>query len=324
MTPQTQRLIHLLADGELHSGEKLSAILGVSRAAVWKQLKKLEAYGLEVIAERSRGYRLAEALSLLSLEALKEALPSDILDNYSSIVVANTTGSTNADALDLLAVQGGPSIVTAEYQDAGRGRRGKHWVSPYGANIYLSIAWPFYGGVADIAGLSLAVGVVTARVLRSLGLTAAQLKWPNDVYIDGQKVGGVLIEMQGEPNDQLSVVVGIGLNVRMPRMSSAQIDQAWTDLSSHGVNASRATLLQSLICALDEMWRNYSQQGFQAYEADWQALDFLRGKKVRVQLGDTYLEGIAAGVADDGAFLMRDAKGEVQRYYGGEVSLRPL
>lgn len=324
MGPQLLRLIEMLADGELHSGEKLSATMGVSRAAVWKQLKKLEVYGLEVIAERSRGYRLSHGLDLLDEHKLQQCLINAGSAAGNVLEVKSVTGSTNADALAKVAETASPAVVTTEYQATGRGRRGKQWVSPYGANIYLSLAWPYFGNIGDIAGLSLAVGVVAAGVLEKHGVADVQLKWPNDLYVQGQKLGGILIEMQGEPNDGLSVVVGLGINVQMPKTSSDQIDQAWTDVASHVARPNRQKLVQDLVIALYSMWQSYGDKGFAAYTGDWERLDFLAGKTVCVEIGDDPVFGIAQGVNEDGAFLLRDQSGELKTFYGGEVSLRPV
>lgn len=318
------RLVALLADGALHSGEDLSQILGVSRAAVWKQLKKLQDYGLYVDAERSRGYQLRQPLDLLDRDAICQHLETSAYSSYDDIHVFDAVESTNTVALELSEVSQTNSICLAEYQSAGRGRRGRTWVSPFGANLYLSFAWRYNAGVADLAGLSLAVGVAISEVLTAFGANDVQLKWPNDLYANGKKLGGVLIELQGEPNDEMVVVLGLGINVRMPEAGSIDIDQPWTDLTRIGCSIpSRSVLAAALISAVDEMWAQFVLQGFALFASRWRELDALQGQRVHVELGQEKIFGHASGVADDGAFLLTLDSGEVQRFYGGEVSLRP-
>ena len=122
-------------------------------------------------------------------------------------------------------------VCTAEQQTAGRGRRGREWISPFGRNLYVSTVWEFTQGAAALEGLSLAVGVAVAQALKGLGLPEVQLKWPNDIQHEGKKLGGVLLEMVGDASRQCQVVVGIGVNVAMPGAAANAIDQAWTDIS---------------------------------------------------------------------------------------------
>src|SRR5690606_2045397 len=158
------RLLHLLADGDYHSGEELGALLGVSRAAVWKHVQKLEHLGVELSSQRSKGYRIAGGLELLQEQAIVAAMPEGSAPPL--LVILPETDSTNSY---LINTQGLPTatVCLAERQLAGRGRRGRAWVSPFARNIYLSVLWRFEGGASVLEGLSLAVGVAITRALAS-------------------------------------------------------------------------------------------------------------------------------------------------------------
>jgi Biotin-(acetyl-CoA carboxylase) ligase len=180
-------LVRCLADGEYHSGELLGQIAGVSRAAVWKQLQSLQLLGIEVVSQKGRGYVIKGGLALLSSAALQSALDESAQQMVSKLTILQQTDSTNQAVLNAVPQGAGHGLVVlAEQQTAGRGRRGRVWASPYGANIYLSVGWRFSLGAAALEGLSLAVGVAVAHALKVLGYPQSQLKWPNDVLVDGK------------------------------------------------------------------------------------------------------------------------------------------
>jgi BirA family biotin operon repressor/biotin-[acetyl-CoA-carboxylase] ligase len=229
--PKTD-VLPLLADGEFHSGQQLADVLGISRTAVWKQLKKLEELGLEVEASKASGYRLPGGIELLDAQKIQSGLGTSASPVLTRLWLDSAVDSTNAEAMRQL--QQGPCaglVCLAEQQTAGRGRRGRSWVSPFASNLYLSVVWEFEGGAASLEGLSLAVGVAVAQGLENCGAGGIELKWPNDLLHQGRKLGGILIEMVGDAAGSCQVVIGIGINVRMPRQAGEAIDQAWTDLS---------------------------------------------------------------------------------------------
>lgn len=313
------QLITLLSDGDFHSGEALGAKLGISRAAVWKRMESLVVAGVEIERVRGKGYRVPGGLQLLNEKKLaaSAALPVEVL---------LTTGSTNAEALTRLqAGKSAPFALLAEHQSAGRGRRGRSWSSPFASSVYLSVAWRFAVGAPRLEGLSLVVGVVIAEALAAAGLgDRVTLKWPNDILIGGRKIGGVLIELSGNLEDACTAVVGIGVNGRLSEVSSAAIDQPWTDFyqaagQSMDRTAFAADLLQRLVVALSD----FSATGFGAWRERWLAFDALAGQRVTLNTVASNTVGIAEGVDHSGALLLR-VNGELQPFHGGEASLRPV
>ncbi|HEY7776219.1 MAG TPA: bifunctional biotin--[acetyl-CoA-carboxylase] ligase/biotin operon repressor BirA [Kineobactrum sp.] len=317
-------LVPMLADGEFHSGQALADALGVSRTAVWKQLKRLEELGLQVESAKGLGYRVPGGVELLDEIAVRAGLNTPALGLLQELQLLETIDSTNAEALRRIAGGAGAGLVCcAELQTAGRGRRGRTWVSPYARNMYLSLVWEYHEGAAALEGLSLAVGVAVVRALARLGLPALQLKWPNDLLFNGAKVGGVLLEMAGDATGRCQVVLGVGINVAMPAAAATTIDQAWTDLTSIAGSAlvSRNTLLASLLNELLPLAAGFSATGFAPWQAPWMALDAHADTAVILQSGDQRQAGIARGVNGRGALQLETSVG-VTSIYGGEISLR--
>ncbi len=322
VAPADGAVIRQLADGRFHSGEELGALLGISRAGVWKRLQRLERLGLAIESVRGKGYRIPGGLSLLDEGAVRAAGGASL--QALDIHLLEVTQSTNADALTLSA--GGlprPLAILAEYQSAGRGRRGRDWQSPYGSNLYVSLACQFSGGAAVLEGLSLAVGVAVAETLAATGLgERVQLKWPNDLWVGGRKVGGILVELAGEMDGRCVPVIGVGINCAMPQAAAQQIDQPWTDLARElGASVDRNQLAGSLLAALLDMLAVFRAQGFAGLRERWQALDGCQGKAVNLLLGERRIRGVARGVNEQGALLL-EVDGNIERFHGGEMSLR--
>lgn len=318
------RLLEILTDGEFHSGEELGEELGISRAAVWKQLQKIESVlSLRFESIKGRGYRLPDGLELLSREQIVEKIPP----GYSRLLyIERQIDSTNRFALDLARAGAGRGcVVLAEQQLAGRGRRGRAWVSPFARNIYCSIVWEFDSGAAALEGLSLAVGVGVVRALSMSGVRGVALKWPNDVLYDQRKLAGILIEMSGDVSGRCQVVVGVGVNVSMASSPDVErIDQPWVDASTvAGRAVSRNELAANLVVQLLRVLEQFERDGFRGFQGDWAALDCFYGRSVSVHLGDGAIHGVAAGVDDSGALIIDTDVGR-QWFYGGEVSLRAL
>lgn len=314
-------ILSLLADGEFHSGEELGQVLGVSRAAVWKQLQKLSDTGLELESVKGKGYRLPGGYSPLDAARIRAELPARAADLLSSLDVLQQTTSTNTElAARIRSGHGSGTVCVAEQQTAGRGRRGRQWLSPYGRNLAFSVLWEFEGGAAALEGLSLAVGLILAEALAKMGVEGMQLKWPNDVLCRGRKIAGILLEMQGDAAGRCQVIVGIGVNVDVP--SDAPIDQAWTDLRRECEgDVDRNSLLAALLAPLLELLASYETLGFAEYRERWEALDYLRDQASVLHLGDERVQGICRGVAANGALRFEGASG-IELISGGEVSLR--
>lgn len=324
MSELQNKILQRLKDGEFHSGESLGEHLGVSRTAVWKQLQKMEAMGLQLESVKGTGYRVAAGFELLDQQQIRSQLTVSSALKPSQLEIFQSIDSTNrylrerADNPDYAR-----SIVLAESQSGGRGRRGKTWVSPFAANIYMSILWDFERGAEALEGLSLAVGVAVRRALLEVGVEDVQLKWPNDIYIGHKKLGGILLEMLGDPAGQCSVVVGVGINVSMPVQAAEAIDQDWTDISSQLAGPiSRNRLAASLISHILVVLDSFQISGFGPYRDEWQSADAFRGQQATVTTVRDVISGTVVGVDNDGALQMKLADGEIQRFIGGELSLR--
>lgn len=319
------QLLQVLADGEWHSGQALADAAGVSRVAMWKQLQKLQEAGIALEAVKSVGHRIVGGLDLLNEGDVQNALSNAAKSLIGELQVLQQTDSTNRVCQEAMNDRVAPNkaiVISAEQQTAGRGRRGKAWVSPYARNMYLSVGWQVQGGAAALQGLSLAIGVAVVRALQDLGVTTAQLKWPNDVVVGRQKLGGILIELTGDMAGPCSVVVGMGLNVNMPEYAQDGIDQAWTDVYQQGVKPARAALIAGVLNQVLPLLKHWEQSGFEPWREAWQTLDAYRDQPVNILMGDKRIAGTERGVDRDGAIQIETTLG-LQSFHGGEVSLRP-
>jgi BirA family biotin operon repressor/biotin-[acetyl-CoA-carboxylase] ligase len=195
-------------------------------------------------------------------------------------------------------------------------------VSPFASNIYLSLRLSTNSGLGAFEGISLAVGVAVARALRELGVVGAQLKWPNDVLWSGRKLGGILIEVIGDPSGVCHLVVGLGLNLKTEKSMTQAIDQPWVALdaiipSPPGRNEVASCLLNYIVPLLND----YELHGFSAYKAEWEGLNAHANKSVDLFMGVNQTSGIMCGVNTSGALLLETQKG-IEVFHGGEVSLR--
>ena len=315
-------LLDILADGEGHSGEAIGERLGVSRAAVWKLVDQARHAGLEVLAAPGAGYHLRAPMTPLDSGRIAEVL-GDHAKRYERVEVCLATGSTNEDLLGLARSLQRPVALLAEHQSAGRGRRGRAWHSPLGASLYLSVAWPLRLPVAGLSGLSLAAGIALADALDASFGTRTGLKWPNDLYLGGHKLGGILVEVTGSPEGPCVAVIGIGLNCRLPEEGNEAISQPWTDLHrATGGDVDRNHLAAALLISLSQELPRFEQQGFAPFVERWNARDILRDQPVTLLLGEETAEGVARGVGDLGALLL-EQEGQVRSIAAGDVSLRP-
>ncbi|WP_339525722.1 bifunctional biotin--[acetyl-CoA-carboxylase] ligase/biotin operon repressor BirA [Pseudomonas sp. EA_35y_Pfl2_R111] len=313
-------LLKLLQDGRFHSGEALGAALGVSRSAVWKQLQALQAeLSLPLHKVRGRGYRLEAPLQLLDADWLNTQVNAP---QWQACVLPSVD-STNAEALRLLpAAQSLPYYVLAERQTSGRGRRGRSWVSPFGENLYYSLVVRVEGGMRQLEGMSLAVGLALLQVIRALGVTEAGLKWPNDVLVGDRKLAGILLELSGDPADVCHVVIGIGLNVNMLAADSGAIGQPWTSVRAElGRTLNRNELVAELNRQLSRYLDIQLREGFAALQDEWQACHLWQGRRVALTAGGEPIEGEVLGVDRSGAIRLR-INGVERSFSGGELSLR--
>jgi BirA family transcriptional regulator, biotin operon repressor / biotin---[acetyl-CoA-carboxylase] ligase len=326
-TPLVAQVFQALADRQFHSGEELAEALEVSRSAIWKAVRQLEDLGAGLHAVRNRGYRLARGGAPLAAAQIREALPREVRAVVTRIDTAWSVDSTNTVLLARPNVQPGTSEVQlAEYQRAGRGRRGRAWLAPLGGAICLSLSWTFAAVPEDLGGLGLAIGVCALRALRGLGVAAAALKWPNDLLLADQKLGGVLIELRAESAGPACVVIGIGLNVALGEAQLAEIRRtgtAATDLASAGAaplgrNAIAAALIAECVRGL----ATFASDGLKPFLSEWRAADALQGRPVKVTGAEGDSRGLARGIDLHGALLVETPQG-LKRFLSGDVSVRP-
>jgi len=315
-------LLRYLCDGKFHSGETLAQQLGVSRTAIWKSVKVIQRrFNLRIDAVNGRGYRLAHPVELLDATIIRQALqPSS---KACDIQILFSIDSTNRYLLELAAKKDSHEVIVfAEYQTAGKGRLGRTWVSPFGANIYFSLLWKFKIVPAALSGLGLAIGVAIARVLRHLAVPDVKLKWPNDILCQGRKLCGILIEMQGEMSASAMVVIGVGLNVKMTPEDAEAIDQPWIDLQrAGGIGISRNQLAAALINEIISVLILFEECGLQPFLAEWRDFDCYKDQSVILQVAEQKITGIARGIDDNGALLLEDQR-LLRRFYSGDVRLR--
>jgi len=316
-----QRLASYLSHTDTRSGEAIAHELGCSRTAVWKHVENLRALGIEIDAVAGRGYLLREPLELLDSVSILEELDPTTRKKLGVLNIESSLDSTNSALRRLCVEDQHAAVILAEHQSGGRGRRGRQWFSPYGRNLYLSMGWMFDKALSELGCLPLVVALATSQALRRAGLKDHKVKWPNDLMLDGQKLCGCLVEVQGDSQGPCHAVLGVGINVHMPAsVASAGIDQPWTDLHSHLPGYSRNSLAALLLEELTYGLILFAGQGFAPFRDQWQQMDGLYGQSIDVQAGDSVIQGTAAGIDDSGALLLDTGK-EVLKLHSGEVSL---
>ncbi|CAI1868852.1 Bifunctional protein BirA [Serratia quinivorans] len=309
------KLISILADGDFHSGEHLGELLGMSRAAINKHIQTIREWGLDVFTVPGKGYSLPSPIQLLDVERIL----GQLVDKR--VTVLPVVDSTNQYLLDRIAeLQSGDACV-AEYQQAGRGRRGRQWISPFGANLYLSMFWRLEQGPAAAMGLSLVIGIVMAEVLKGLGAQDVRVKWPNDLYLNDRKLAGILVELTGKTGDAAQLVIGAGINLAMRETNANAINQGWINLQEAGINIDRNELAATLLNELRQSLQQFEIEGLAPFIARWRALDNFIDRPVKLLIGEQQIFGIARGIDQQGALLL-DQDGVIKPFIGGEISLR--
>jgi len=316
-------LLRRLSDGRFHSGEALAREFSVSRASICNVLAHAQTLGLTLHAVRGRGYRLPGTVEWLDAQAVAAHLGG--LRKDFEVRVLDSVDSTNR-ALMAAALDGAPggTLVCAEHQTAGRGRRGRSWHSVPGGSLTFSLLWRYDTGLQSLAGLSLAAGLAVARAVNRYSAHPVGLKWPNDVVVGPRKLAGILVEVQGDMDGAAFAVVGIGLNVRLGEVQREGIDQAVVDLAELGVTVGRNRLLAECLAELHAVGEQFRAHGFAALREAWQALDVYAERPVVLRMPDGRTQrGVAAGVDDTGALRLRPEQGaEPVTLTGGEMSLR--
>ena len=318
-------LLQALADGHFHSGEALACQLGITRAAIWKQVKRLaQELELQIDAVPGRGYRLNQPLELLDIVQIESHLSPSARGLIQQLHIHPSIESTNTWLMrEAARAAASGTVCLAEHQSAGKGRHGRQWISPFGQNIYLSLLWRFERSPSELSGMSLAAGIGVLRTLRQLACREAGLKWPNDILWRGKKLAGLLLEVAGEAAGPAHLVIGVGLNLQLDPTTAA-IDQPWIDLASiPEVNEySRNELVARLLENLLEIIIVFEQTGLSGFIEEWDRYDLLKGSQVVVHNASRSYQGEHLGIDTNGGLRLRIA-GEIRTFWAGEVTLRP-
>ena len=322
MSNLTFPILHLLADGQFHSGEALAQQFKVTRATIWNAIKHAETLGITIFSVRGRGYKLPQAIEFLDKNAVLSAIGEQ--QEWFNVIILDEVASTNTYLMQQKNVAHA-TCVAAHIQTKGRGRRGRTWVSQLGASLTFSLVWRFQCGAAALSGLSLAVGVALMRTLLSVDINQAQLKWPNDILINGKKLAGILIELQGDLDGPSTAVIGVGINLNLPKALIEAIDQPTTDLNTVSNNPiNQNLLLGTLLKHLAEVLSQFELLGFVGLRDEWVGYHAYHQQPVRMLLPNgTEVLGVVKNVADDGILLVETALG-LQRFSAGEISLRAV
>ncbi|GAB6263838.1 bifunctional biotin--[acetyl-CoA-carboxylase] ligase/biotin operon repressor BirA [Photobacterium sp. CCB-ST2H9] len=309
-------LIRTLADGQFHSGEALGEVMGISRAAISKHIKVIQEWGLDVHRVQGKGYRLAAGFELLDETAILAQV------DCPSLSLVPVIDSTNQYMLDRIGQLPKGAVCLAEYQQAGRGRRGRQWLSPFGSNLYFSMYWRLDAGVAAAMGLSLVVGLAVTKTLQKLGAKDIKVKWPNDLYYQDKKLAGILVEMSGKAGDAAHLVIGMGLNLTMTNTDPETVGQPWANLAEAcQPMPDRNQLAAAIIAEMTETLQRYEDVGMAGFVDEWDQYDNFLGRPVKLLMGEKVIRGIARGINPQGALLLETEQGLVP-YLGGEISLR--
>jgi len=326
LNPNIGRLITILSDAEIHSGADLAKKLKMTRAGVWKLIQRLEHYGIPVESFKARGYRLTSPISLYDEKQIRRLIKPADANKKIRFEIYETMPSSNQYLKTEISNQGLPqneiTICLTEQQTEGRGRLKRKWHSPFGSNIYCSCHYPFQLEMSELAGLSLVVSIAIMRALHSLGIREdVGIKWPNDIFWQGKKLGGSLIELIAEANHISHAVIGIGLNVNM--VEAKKIDQPWVSLSQilgehQDKNQILTTLLNNLLICLDE----FNVSGFTEFAKEWKQYDLLKDRKLTLLNGSKKVQGQAAGIDREGCLLLKLSNNKIKSFSSGDVTIQ--
>ncbi len=318
-------ILQALKNGEFISGQLLGEQLGISRAAVAKHIKSLCELGLDIYKVNNKGYCLNQEIALISQHRLesefqKLAGHTGNFETYASI------DSTNTELMQRLASKQAltsGTVIVAEMQNAGRGRRGRVWQSPFGANLYYSYYWLLDDGLQAAMGVSVAVGLAVFDCIKALYNVEVSLKWPNDILVNNHKLAGVLVELDGQPEGPCHLVIGIGLNIAMPERASEHIDQAWIDLKRLGMQVDKNVLIAQLTYCLEQRLAQYQLSGLSDMYQEWNNVNAFAEQLVTLNTGQKTWRGICVGIDQQGGLILRQ-DGNEKTYYGGEISVRKV
>lgn len=322
MTPHqlpstTFKIVDILSDCKIHAGTNIAATLGISRTAVWKVIKRLKEYNLP-IESKHQGYHLNFPLILLDKKKIEDLLK----DPRVTLEVFETIPSTSHYLRNKTPLKS-MSFCLAEHQSKGRGRLGRSWSSPFGRNIYCSFSYTFNKDISEMSGLSLVIGILIANALESLNPKLKPLlKWPNDIYLNDQKVGGILIDLIAEAHGNCTAIISVGLNVNMKDVPLDGVDQPWCSLE-HVLNEKldRNVVIVRMVESILKGMDVFHEVGIEPFLPEWKRYDLLEGKKVSVSTGKETLSGISRGISLLGYLLLEHPSGDVEKFSYGDTTL---
>lgn len=313
------RLLKLGSPG-YSSGQAISDGLGISRTAVWKHIKALRAMGFAIKAVPSKGYALDTMRLPFNGVEIASTLSSALVGR--KIYFYESLSSTSIKAFELArAGEAEGAVVIAETQTGGKGRVGRRWESPSGVNLYASVILRPDVAPSNAHELTFVSAVAVAEAVASLTGARPEVKWPNDILIDGRKAAGILLEMSSETDRVNFVVAGIGLNVNSrSQMYSEDVGARAISLSEKtGMLLDRAEVARRVFTSIDKWYRIYFEKGFASVLGEWRGYFSSVGAEVRVASFGKILEGVCVGVGSDGALLLKTRSGAVERIVAGDV-----
>ncbi|KTC81406.1 biotin--[acetyl-CoA-carboxylase] ligase [Legionella brunensis] len=325
ISPIQLKLIQQLADGGCYSGSVLGEQLGVSRTAIWKHIRQLIEMGLPIKRLPQQGYQLTSSMQLLNEPAIRHYLAVYHFTSPINFHLFTTIDSTN-QFLKSLPNTHNLDICCAEMQTQGKGRFGRHWVSPFGENIYCSSRWELNCCLSQLSGLSLVVALAILTSLKDSQIKEdIQLKWPNDLLWHDKKLCGILIEIMAETHGNAQVIIGIGMNVNTPTHKQPLPDKPWCSLYEiTGKKHDRNLLLANLIYRLHVYMEQFLELGFAKFHDEWHEVDYLAGKFITVSQPTGSIQGYACGINELGQLGLKDEQGIIHYLSSGDTSLSAI
>ena len=318
------KALYILSDGNFHSGEKMAADMGCSRVTVWKSIYELKSLGINIFSVKKKGYRLPKKISFFNIQNIQRELGE--LNQFVNLELLNVIDSTNKYLNTSANIKPHASVVIANIQTKGKGRRGRSWQASVGESLSMSILWKFDKGASGLSGLSLVVGVAIQRLMKKIGINNSFLKWPNDLLIlEGDaylKLAGVLIELQGDLESRCSAVIGVGLNYDLSNDILNNIDQPATNIKKYlhsdiDLNQLSAMLIKEIINALSEFEKN----GFLSVKEEWLSYNAFKDKTISfIKSGGEVITGQIVDLENDGALKIMQDNGIHETLISGEVS----
>lgn len=295
----------------------------ITQYLIYQRLQFFQTCGIEFEILDPNYCQLRSSLDLLDVDKIRAGIPQTINTHISTIERHNFVESTNSVLLNDAPEKQHAKICLAEYQTAGRGRHGRHWLAPFASGLCLSLGWQFKSPVQQLQLISLLPAVALIRVLHKKGLRDACVKWPNDVICKGHKLAGILIEIPASTSDLQTIVIGVGVNVYNRSTMSEQIQQPYTSIEQYlGKALSRNELVAMLITELFGLINRVEQKGLVEIRDEWRRHDGLKNTPVTLLNGKQKEKGISRGISDDGSLCV-EINGELKQFVSGEISLRP-